>query len=810
MGSGATPGVVDCFEEEEFSRWFLELCSQNLSANVNCNATVDSNINSEPQGSSCIPECHNSLEQCIQNEVEFRDRMKSGSSNTDDITERISDETAVESNGLDNGSVSLKQEKSVMYVDLFPEDPECIMTNEKLEEFEETEYKKAKNNSASVEDNFVQTAAKVCWCKLCSLFFDSITNYVNHLRSGKHLQRNRVDKNSWLRTLPGPENRCTKKKGEETQCGVEFIDSVPVFICNLCKVVMWDKKEVKYHPYSSQHVQNFKMHMVENLRENLKFVQRKSLEYLSYSEVRKNENSNENISDLVPVYDCDDLVDIEGPLERNGVSLTLEKNKNSMQESDISGVQVPTRELTLCPSENPLLKMNDADIQNTSQNVIEPQTGNNTNPSNVAHRMIVSDSRCSTVYANEITGVCRSGEVALSTSCMTSRHDHSLGDGARDTAVVDAVNNPVNLDRPCIANISKEIQIEEVPLVDLTDSTDNTIDQEVVNAMEISKGSLGMDESCKQPVDDAEKSNLDGTEVVEEKVVSTAANSTIPLISPAVMKQLEDRSCLNDSMHSVEKTCKQTEDSVRNAELTSSSQIYLQELASKMPSSLNLALHKNSFTETIVPTLDIPSEQEALCVKNSKLSNKSSEKKASRLIVSKLNCIQFVRKSNMNDCLNNSESVYSFKATKRKKNDDLSVSKDSNCLDGKAYKKKANLHRKTKSDSCLHIGSLENIRRSLSSESNTELAISKKTVEVLKSIGNNEEKLDPCRTGSAQTSVSSKKVDAGIKLLKKHKKLNKDKNGTEKLKKLKTSKIVKKNRTNKKKQPEKEKLKQAK
>nr|XP_045599879.1 uncharacterized protein LOC123759080 isoform X2 [Procambarus clarkii] len=151
-----------------------------------------------------------------------------------------------------------------------------------------------------LKEEFLQRAAQVNWCRLCNMFFPSIVSYVDHLATLEHLQRRKINDGSWLRKVPQVESKHIKQEEPQDVYGVEYLDCVPLFFCNLCEVFIWDREEVMFHPSCSQHVENFKRHVSENVQRELNFFQRKTAAYKNYCEEQELESDATNKENEIP------------------------------------------------------------------------------------------------------------------------------------------------------------------------------------------------------------------------------------------------------------------------------------------------------------------------------------------------------------------------------------------------------------------------------------------------------------------------------------------------------------------------------
>lgn len=124
------------------------------------------------------------------------------------------------------------------------------------------------------------------WCKLCSIFCESIPEYVDHLLSSSHLAKCKYDRKTWLAKAPKEEKE--PKPPNATALivpvqGVEFLHSLTSYYCSLCDVFMRDKGEAVRHPESKIHTSNYKMHLVKNPMYEASLVKTKAAAYAKYS-----------------------------------------------------------------------------------------------------------------------------------------------------------------------------------------------------------------------------------------------------------------------------------------------------------------------------------------------------------------------------------------------------------------------------------------------------------------------------------------------------------------------------------------------
>ncbi|XP_069990963.1 serine/arginine repetitive matrix protein 2 isoform X4 [Penaeus vannamei] len=124
------------------------------------------------------------------------------------------------------------------------------------------------------------------WCKLCSIFCESIPEYVDHLISSSHLAKCKYDRKTWLAKAPKEEKE--PKPPNATALivpvqGVEFLHSLTSYYCSLCDVFMRDKGEAVRHPESKIHTSNYKMHLVKNPMYEASLVKTKAAAYAKYS-----------------------------------------------------------------------------------------------------------------------------------------------------------------------------------------------------------------------------------------------------------------------------------------------------------------------------------------------------------------------------------------------------------------------------------------------------------------------------------------------------------------------------------------------
>ncbi|XP_042865637.1 uncharacterized protein LOC122249104 isoform X3 [Penaeus japonicus] len=159
-------------------------------------------------------------------------------------------------------------------------------------------YKKKEEPREEVDEglqypqSFVQrTYIRYCdqgmhWCKLCSIFCESIPEYVDHLLSSSHLAKCKYDRKTWLAKAPKEEKE--PKPPNATALivpvqGVEFLHSLTSYYCSLCDVFMRDKGEAVRHPESKIHTSNYKIHLVKNPMYEASLVKTKAAAYAKYS-----------------------------------------------------------------------------------------------------------------------------------------------------------------------------------------------------------------------------------------------------------------------------------------------------------------------------------------------------------------------------------------------------------------------------------------------------------------------------------------------------------------------------------------------
>ncbi|KAG7169291.1 uncharacterized protein LOC121866017 [Homarus americanus] len=124
------------------------------------------------------------------------------------------------------------------------------------------------------------------WCKLCSLFCETVPEYVSHLMTLSHMARVKNDRKSWLAKAPREQKEVKPANAQVLTVplqGLEFIHSLPAYYCSLCDIFMRDKGETVRHPESKTHVSNYKVHRAKNPMYESTFLKAKTAAYAKYS-----------------------------------------------------------------------------------------------------------------------------------------------------------------------------------------------------------------------------------------------------------------------------------------------------------------------------------------------------------------------------------------------------------------------------------------------------------------------------------------------------------------------------------------------
>ncbi|KAK8746054.1 hypothetical protein OTU49_017243 [Cherax quadricarinatus] len=228
---------------------------------------------------------------------------------------------------------------------------DCSVVNEKIN-FKKRRTKKVRkdlvstNHEAILNEEFLQNAAQVNWCRLCNGIFYSVANYVDHLASSEHLQRRKLNDGSWLRKLPQVEQKYVKQEDLLDLYGVEFLDSVTLFFCNLCKVLIWDRDEALFHPRCPQHAENFKNYVSENVLRELNFLQRKATAYKRHIS-RDSSFTGTNMTKLEEAYETP--VETLSPTEDTDFNVNCSSGSSSPETHPRNIVKVQESETDILP-----------------------------------------------------------------------------------------------------------------------------------------------------------------------------------------------------------------------------------------------------------------------------------------------------------------------------------------------------------------------------------------------------------------------------------------------------------------------------
>ncbi|XP_069185536.1 uncharacterized protein [Procambarus clarkii] len=124
------------------------------------------------------------------------------------------------------------------------------------------------------------------WCKLCSLFCETVPEFVSHLMTPSHLARVKNDRKTWLAKAPREEKEPKPPNAQILTVplqGMEFLHSLPAYYCSLCDVFMRNKGEAVNHPESKIHVSKYKVHRAKNPMYESTFMKAKTAAYAKYS-----------------------------------------------------------------------------------------------------------------------------------------------------------------------------------------------------------------------------------------------------------------------------------------------------------------------------------------------------------------------------------------------------------------------------------------------------------------------------------------------------------------------------------------------
>ncbi|XP_071517648.1 uncharacterized protein [Panulirus ornatus] len=124
------------------------------------------------------------------------------------------------------------------------------------------------------------------WCRLCSIFSESMPEYVDHLMTTSHMGRVKNDRKTWLAKAPKEEKEPKPANAQLLTIplqGMEFLHSLPAFYCSLCDTFMRDKGEAVRHPESKMHISKYKVHRAKNPMYESTFLKAKTAAYAKFS-----------------------------------------------------------------------------------------------------------------------------------------------------------------------------------------------------------------------------------------------------------------------------------------------------------------------------------------------------------------------------------------------------------------------------------------------------------------------------------------------------------------------------------------------
>ncbi|XP_076030131.1 uncharacterized protein LOC143018556 [Oratosquilla oratoria] len=123
------------------------------------------------------------------------------------------------------------------------------------------------------------------WCKLCGIFCNTITGFIEHLECPTHMENVKVEKKTWLAKAARPEKERIAPNAQtitEPLQGTEFLHSLQVFYCSLCDLFLRNKKDAILHPETKQHVSTYKAHLTKNSMYEASFLTDKMGAYATF------------------------------------------------------------------------------------------------------------------------------------------------------------------------------------------------------------------------------------------------------------------------------------------------------------------------------------------------------------------------------------------------------------------------------------------------------------------------------------------------------------------------------------------------
>ncbi|XP_076030141.1 uncharacterized protein LOC143018558 isoform X1 [Oratosquilla oratoria] len=138
------------------------------------------------------------------------------------------------------------------------------------------------------------------WCKLCGIFCNNFTGYIEHLESPSHVESSKMEKKTWLAKAARPEKERIAPNAQtitEPLQGSEFLHSLLVFYCSLCDSFLRDKKEAIHHPESKLHVSMYKNHLAKNSMYEASYMKAKMGAYATFK-INQEKQKRESLESL--------------------------------------------------------------------------------------------------------------------------------------------------------------------------------------------------------------------------------------------------------------------------------------------------------------------------------------------------------------------------------------------------------------------------------------------------------------------------------------------------------------------------------